>query len=87
MAAALEVENGVIKAVRIALGGVAHKPWRAFKAEQYLIGKTADEGTLRQAAALELEEAKPFQHNGFKIELAKRTIVSVLTELSTQGAA
>ncbi len=82
VAAALETENGVAKQVRIALGGVAHKPWRAFTAEQYLIGKTIDEHTARQAAALELEPATPFQHNGFKIELTKRTIVSVLTELA-----
>ncbi len=87
VAAALEVENGVIKQVRLALGGVAHKPWRAFTAEQSLVGKTCDEQTLQQAAALELESARPFQYNGFKIELAKRTIVSVLTELSQKGAA
>ena len=87
VAAALEVENGLIKQVRIALGGVAHKPWRALAAEHYLIGKTPDEQTLRQAAALELESAKPLQHNGFKIELVKRTIVSVLTELSQKETA
>ena len=87
VAAALAVENGVIKQVRIALGGVAHKPWRASTAEQYLMGKTVDEQAFREAAELELEAAKPFRHNGFKIELAKRTIASVLTELSTKGVA
>lgn len=85
VAAALEIENGTVKQARLALGGVAHKPWRASIAEQYLIGKTADEQTFRQAAELELQPAKPFGHNGFKIELAKRTIASVLTELLTKG--
>ncbi len=87
VAAALETENGLIKQVRLALGGVAHKPWRAFAAEQYLTGKETEEQTFRRAAELELEPAKPYPHNGFKIELAKRTIVSVLTELSAEGAA
>lgn len=87
VAAALEIENGLIKQVRLALGGVAHKPWRAFVAEQYLTGKTAGVQTFERAAELELEAAKPFQHNGFKIELAKRTIVGTLTEISTKGVA
>ncbi len=87
VAAALEVDNGFVKEARVALGGVAHKPWRASRAEKYLVGKAADEATFREAAALELEGAKPFLHNGFKIELAKRTIVSVLMELSMRGAA
>ena len=86
VAAAVEVKDGVVKQARLALGGVAHKPWRAFAAERYLVGKTADEGTFRQAAALELEGARAFQHNGFKIELAQRTIVNVLMELSMGGA-
>ncbi len=87
VAAALETENGLIKQVRLALGGVAHKPWRASGAEEYLNGKTADHQSFQRAAELELEAAKPLRHNGFKVELAKRTIVSVLTELSMKGAA
>jgi xanthine dehydrogenase YagS FAD-binding subunit len=86
VAAALEVKDGVVKQARLALGGVAHKPWRAFAAERYLVSKTADEGTFRQAAALELEGARAFQYNGFKIELAERTIVNVLMELSMEEA-
>lgn len=82
VAAALELENGIVKNVRIALGGVAHKPWRAVTAEQFLMGKPADAQTFQQAAALELAGATPFPYNGFKIELARRTIVSVLTELT-----
>ena len=86
VAASLQVENGIIKQARLALGGVAHKPWRAFTAEQHLTGKSADEGTFQQAAELELAGAMPFRHNGFKIDLAKRTMVSVLAELSTKGS-
>ncbi len=82
VAAALELEGETIKNVRIALGGVAHKPWRALTAERFLTGKTLDESTLVQASALELEAAQPQSHNAFKIELAKRTIVRVLTELA-----
>jgi xanthine dehydrogenase YagS FAD-binding subunit len=87
VAASLEIDNGNIKQARLALGGVAHKPWRASTAEQYLMGKPADEQTFRQAAELEISAAQPYRYNGFKIELAKRTITSVLTELSTKEVA
>lgn len=82
VAAALEVENGTVKNIRIALGGVAHKPWRAFAAENALTGKEANEQNFIAAAEAELKDARGFEHNSFKIELAKRTIVSVLKELS-----
>ncbi len=87
VAAALEVEGGCIKQVRLALGGVAPKPWRASLAEQYMTGKAAVEQTFERAAELELEAAKPYRHNAFKIELTKRTLVSVLTELATKKVA
>ena len=82
VAAALELEGGVVRQVRIALGGVAPKPWRAFKAEQFLVGKPFGEKTVRDAAATELEDAQPREGNAFKVELARRTITNVLTELS-----
>lgn len=82
VAAAMEVENGEIKQVRIALGGVAHKPWRAFEAEKVLLGASATEETFRAAAEAELKPARGYAHNSFKIELARRTIVSALTELA-----
>ncbi len=82
VAAVLEVENDAVKNVRIALGGVAHKPWRATEAENFLSGKEASEENYRKAAEAELKDAKGFGHNDFKIELAKRTIVSVLNELA-----
>ena len=87
VAAALEIENNEIKNIRLALGGVAHKPWRAFEAENFLMSKTATEDNYRQAAETELKDAKGYGHNDFKIELAKRTIVSVLNELAENGGA
>lgn len=85
VAAALEIEDGKVKNVRLALGGVAHKPWRAFAAEKVLTGATATADTYRRAAEEELKNASGFAHNSFKIELAKRTIVSVLSELAEKG--
>uniref|UniRef100_UPI0038621DA3 FAD binding domain-containing protein n=1 Tax=Paraburkholderia sp. TaxID=1926495 RepID=UPI0038621DA3 len=75
IAAALELEGGTIKQARLALGGVAHKPWRASLAEQHLAGRTLDTATLRAAAAAELAQARPLPGNAFKVELAQRAIV------------
>jgi xanthine dehydrogenase YagS FAD-binding subunit len=85
VAAALELDGDSVKDVRLALGGVAHKPWRAFKAEQALRGVPATEEAFRAAADAELADAKPLQDNGFKIELARRTMVAVLAELKGAG--
>jgi xanthine dehydrogenase YagS FAD-binding subunit len=82
VAAALDVEDGVVKGVRIALGGVAHKPWRARRAEQLLAGERATEQSFAAAADAELAQAQGRQHNTFKIELAKRTLVDVLRDLA-----
>src|SRR5438874_11049298 len=80
VAAAVELDPAKkITAARIALGGVAHKPWRAQKAEEQLVGKNADEKTFRAAADAELAAAKGYEHNSFKIELAKRSIVRALS--------
>ena len=86
VAAALELENGKVKDVRIALGGVAPKPWRATVAEQALIGEQATPFTFQRAAENELVSARGYPGNSFKIELARRTIVSALTELAEKGA-
>ena len=82
VAAALEVEDGVVKDVRLALGGVAHKPWRAHRAEDTLRGLPATTESFRLAAEAELAGARPHAYNAFKIELAKRTIVSALRDLT-----
>ena len=86
VAAALDVDtNKKIKAAHIALGGVAHKPWRANTAERKLIGAQADEKTFRAAAEAELAPAKGYKHNSFKIELAKRAIVRALSTVAAMG--
>jgi xanthine dehydrogenase YagS FAD-binding subunit len=82
LAAALEVENGTVKNVRLALGGVALKPWRASKAEASLWGAPATEESFRRAADAELESAVGLRDNSFKIELARRVMVHALRELS-----
>lgn len=84
VAAALEVEDGVVTQIRLALGGVAPRPWRAFAAERVLRGVAATPENFRQAAEAELAPARGLHHNAFKIELAKRTIASVLAEMSGQ---
>jgi xanthine dehydrogenase YagS FAD-binding subunit len=86
VAAALELEGDTIKDVRLALGGVAPKPWRAWKAEAALKGRPATTGTFRVAAEIELADARPLRDNGFKVELAKRMIVAVLGELTGENA-
>ena len=88
VAAGLEMEGGMIKDVRIALGGVAHKPWRAERAEAALRGARATETAFRQAAEAELAAAQPLRDNAFKIELATRVITDTLGKLANvQGAA
>lgn len=84
VAAAVEVAGDKIKDVRLAMGGVAHKPWRATEAEKFLIGKPADMPTFTQAANIALQGAKPLAHNGYKVELTKRAIRRALT-VSAQG--
>ncbi len=87
VAAGLEMEGGNIKDVRIALGGVAHKPWRAERAEAALRGGPATDAAFRQAAEAELAAAQPLRDNAFKIELAKRLIADTLGKLTaTSGA-
>ena len=87
VAAGLEMEGGMIKDLRLALGGVAHKPWRAERAEATLRGARATETAFRQAAEAELASAQALRDNAFKIELAKRVIVDSLSKLATANGA
>jgi xanthine dehydrogenase YagS FAD-binding subunit len=88
VAAAMEVtEDGRIGCVRLALGGVGTKPWRAREAERILLGARAREASFREAAAAELAPAVSRSGNTFKIELARRTVVAVLNRLLTDGSA
>jgi xanthine dehydrogenase YagS FAD-binding subunit len=80
VAAALELDGDTIKEVRLALGGVAHKPWRDASAEAALRGQAAGEAAFSRAADLVLREARGFTHNAFKIDLARRTIVRALKQ-------
>jgi len=86
VAAGLNVVAGKIEDVRIALGGVAAKPWRAARAEQALRGQAPTREHFLAAADAELVAAKPFAGNAFKTELAKRTIAAVLGELAGADA-
>ncbi|WP_010160628.1 FAD binding domain-containing protein [Sphingomonas sp. PAMC 26617] len=86
IAAALDVADGEIRDVRIAFGGVAHKPWRALKAEAALRGGPATEATFRDAALAELADAKPLRDNAFKPDLLTRTLIAVLGDLAGAAA-
>jgi xanthine dehydrogenase YagS FAD-binding subunit len=86
VAGALQLEGGVIKDIRIALGGVAHKPWRAGKLEAMLRGQPASPENFRAAVTEEFAAAQPLSHNAFKIELARRTVIAVLGELAGERA-
>ncbi len=82
VAAAIDIADGKIRDVRLALGGVATKPWRASKAEAALRGQAATHANFLKAAEVELADAIGLRDNAFKIELARRTIDAVLTELT-----
>jgi xanthine dehydrogenase YagS FAD-binding subunit len=90
VAAAVDVADGVVRDARIAFGGVAHKPWRATRAEEALRGATASDDAYRAAADAELAGATPVDGidggNAFKIPLLRRTLVAVLRELATEEA-
>lgn len=77
--AALELEGGHIRKARVALGGVAAKPWRAREAEAVLAGMPASQATFAKAAGLALADAVPSGDNAFKIELARRIVVRALS--------
>jgi xanthine dehydrogenase YagS FAD-binding subunit len=74
----LEIDGGIIKAARLAMGGVAHKPWRLYDAEKALIGKPANEDSFKQAAQIAMQGAKGYENNSFKLKLAPATITEAL---------
>jgi xanthine dehydrogenase YagS FAD-binding subunit len=84
VAAGLEMDGERIKSACLALGGVAHRPWRSLEAENALSGASASTEAFQHAAELALNGAKGYEHNAFKIELAKRSIVRALT-VATRG--
>ena len=87
VAAALDVDHDTVKDVRIALGGVGVKPWRAYETERLLSGAPANDESFRRAADAELAQAVGRSGNHFKIELARRTVVATLRQLRDTGGA
>ena len=86
VAAALDVQDGMVRDVRLALGAVAPVPWRAHRAEESLRGQAATEGSFRLAAEAELAEARPLRDNGFKVPLMSNVITRSLAELAGLGS-
>jgi xanthine dehydrogenase YagS FAD-binding subunit len=80
IAAALDLDGDTIRDARLALGGVAHKPWRDTQAEAALLGQAAGQASFARAADVLLHNARGYRHNSFKIELARRGIVRALTQ-------
>ncbi|MFC8763951.1 FAD binding domain-containing protein [Streptomyces sp. NPDC057193] len=85
VAAALTVEDGVVRHASLAFGGLAHKPWRARAAEEVLHGAPATRETFTRAADAELAAAQPLRDNGFKVPLARNLAVRVLTDLASRA--
>ena len=82
VAAAVELEDGAVKEARIALGGVAHVPWRAERAEAVLRGREASPEVFAEAVDAELEAARPLRDNAFKVPLARNVLIRTLSELT-----
>lgn len=82
VAAALDLDGKTIRDIRLAMGGVAHKPWRLTAAEQFLKGKEASTANFKQAATLALKDAKGYGHNNFKLKLAPNTIIQTLQTIA-----
>ena len=83
VAVALDISGNVIKSARLAMGGVAHKPWRLFEAEKALTGKAPVEENFRMAAALAIQSAKTYKYNQFKPGLASVSIQTALQKAAT----
>lgn len=84
VAAAFDIQGNKIRQARVAMGGVAHKPWRAVEAEKILTSARVDEETFRRAAEATMREARGYEHNRFKIEMGKRAIVRALMTVAEE---
>jgi xanthine dehydrogenase YagS FAD-binding subunit len=85
-AVALQIENNTIVKAAVAMGGVAHKPWRLKTVELFLKGKRVNEAVFKQAATLAMEGAKAYEHNKFKLKLAPNTILQALKTAAGMNA-
>lgn len=82
VAAALDMDGNTIRNARLAMGGIAHKPWRLTSAENFLKGKNASEANFKQAATIAMKDAKGYGQNNFKLKMAPNTIVETLKTVS-----
>lgn len=85
VAVGLKLNGNTIAKAGLALGKVAHKPWKLTEVEQFLVGKPANEDTFNDAANLAFENAKPLKHNQYKIELGKKSIVRALKQATARS--
>ena len=86
VAAGLQVKDGVITKVGLAMGAVAHKPWKLKDAEDFLIGKKPVKENFEAAAEMALKDARPFEANKYKVEMGKNAIVRALTQANEREA-
>jgi len=82
VAAALDISGGTIRNARLAMGGVAHKPWRLFEAERSLIGKPVSEESFKHAAQIAMQGARAYEYNAFKLRMAPAAITEALKQAS-----
>ena len=85
VAAALEIQNNIISTARLAMGGVAHKPWRLVEAENFLKGKTANASNFEDAARIAMFGAKGYGENDFKLKMAPNSIIEALTQAKAKS--
>ena len=86
VAAGFQISNGKISDIGLAMGGVAHKPWKLTEAEEFLLGKEPTEDNFNKAADLDMKDAKPFEGNAYKIPMGKNAIVRALLQAKNIGA-
>jgi xanthine dehydrogenase YagS FAD-binding subunit len=84
VAAGLQVKEGKIAKAGLAMGGVAHKPWKFKEVEKFLVGKKPDESIFEAAAELAMKDAKPFEGNTYKVEMGKKAIARALSQAYTR---
>ncbi|PKA97467.1 xanthine dehydrogenase YagS FAD-binding subunit [Flavobacteriaceae bacterium MAR_2009_75] len=85
VAAGFQIKNGKISQIGLAMGGVAHKPWKLIGAEEYLLGKKPTKANFTKAAELAMKSAKPFEANEYKLPMGKNAIVRALIQAKSIG--
>ncbi len=86
VAAGFQVSEGKISEIGLAMGGVAHKPWKLTEAEDFLLGKQPTEANFKKAAQLAMRDAKPFEHNAYKVTMGQNAIIRALNEANEKAA-